>query len=216
MRRLALVALKACIAAAMDAGFALYESSMINAPPSAVRCCIRISDKTDIDMASAARCRSSPITPATAMAPTALCAMCSPGTFIFHDALPHGDSTVTAAHARSSKTQLVIRTSAVGSTPYVMTRARVVDFIATTRSSSAFKIANPEASSAVTSSLLARATLSISPTRSVCAEATFVTTPMLGRATVHSRAISPKPRMPISSTSTSTSSGAFKMVTGRP
>jgi hypothetical protein len=38
--------------------------------------------------------------------------MCLPGTFIFQDALPHGDSIETDAHARSSKTQLVIRTVA--------------------------------------------------------------------------------------------------------
>ena len=112
MRLLAFVALNACSAAVNDAGFALYESSMINAPLRAIRCCIRISDKTDVCIASAACCRSSPNTPATAIAPTALCAMCSPGTFIFQDALPHGDSIDTDAQARSSRTQPVIRTVA--------------------------------------------------------------------------------------------------------
>ena len=97
-----------------------------------------------------------------------------------------------------------------------MTVASVRVRIDTTRSSSALRTAKPDASSAMTSSLFARATPSMPPTRSVCADATLVTTPMLGRATVHSRAISPKPRMPISSTRASTSSGAFKMVTGRP
>ena len=43
-----------------------------------------------------------------------------------------------------------------------------------------------------------------------------VTTPMSGRATSHSRVISPNPRIPISNTSTSVSSGALRIVTGRP
>ena len=69
---------------------------------------------------------------------------------------------------------------------------------------------------ASTSSPLARATPSMPPTRSVCAGATDVTTPMSGRPTAHSRVISPKPRMPISSTRTSVSAGAARIVTGRP
>ena len=45
---------------------------------------------------------------------------------------------------------------------------------------------------------------------------TVVTTPMSGRATSHSALISPNPRIPISNTSTSVSSGALRIVTGRP
>ena len=74
----------------------------------------------------------------------------------------------------------------------------------------------PDGGSASTSSRLARATPSIPPTRSVWAPATDVTTPIVGAATPQSRAISPKPRMPISTTSTSTSSGAPRIVTGSP
>ena len=40
--------------------------------------------------------------------------------------------------------------------------------------------------------------------------------PIVGRPTSHSRRISPNPRIPISSTSTSVSSGAPRIVTGRP
>ncbi len=39
---------------------------------------------------------------------------------------------------------------------------------------------------------------------------------MSGPATSHSRVISPNPRIPISNTSTSVSSGASRIVTGRP
>ena len=88
--------------------------------------------------------------------------------------------------------------------------------IAFTRSSSALSTAVPDAGNASTSSRLAIATPSIPPTRSVWERPTVVTTPMSGRATSHSRAISPNPRIPISNTSTSVSSGALRIVTGRP
>ena len=53
-----------------------------------------------------------------------------------------------------------------------------------TRWSSALRIAVPSAGSASTSSALARATPSMPPTRSVCAAATAVTTPIVGRRDV--------------------------------
>ena len=74
----------------------------------------------------------------------------------------------------------------------------------------------PEPASASTNSRLATATPSMPPNRSVCDEATAVTTPIVGDATSHSRAISRSPRIPISTTSASTPSGAPRMVTGRP
>ena len=95
-------------------------------------------------------------------------------------------------------------------------RAEVRAAIARTRASSALRTATPVGSSASTSSPFARSTPSIPPSRSVWAAPTTVTTPTEGRATAHRRAISPAPRMPISSTITSVSSGLSRMVTGRP
>ena len=100
--------------------------------------------------------------------------------------------------------------------PNVTTVAPVRPAIAATRGSSALSTAVPDAGSASTSSPLAVATPSIPPTSSVCASPTTVTTPMSGRPTSHSRLIWPNPRIPISSTSTSVSSGALRIVTGRP
>ena len=109
-----------------------------------------------------------------------------------------------------------MRTSAPPARPNVTMAAAVCAAIATTRWSSALRIAVPDGGSASTSSALARATPSMPPTRSVCDGATAVTTPTAGRAMSHRRRISPKPRMPISSTRTSVSSGAPRTVTGRP
>ena len=108
------------------------------------------------------------------------------------------------------------RIVASAATPNVTTVTDVSAAMATTRSSSPLSTAVPSGGNARTSSALARATPSIPPTRSVCDGATLVTTPMVGRATAASRAISPNPRIPISSTSTSVSSGAPSTVTGRP
>ncbi len=88
--------------------------------------------------------------------------------------------------------------------------------IARTRASSALSTATPVGGSASTSSPFAWATPSMPPSSAVWAAPTTVTTPTVGRATPHSRAICPRPRMPISSTMTSVSSGLSRMVTGRP
>ena len=98
----------------------------------------------------------------------------------------------------------------------MITPAPVRDRIATTRSSSALSTAVPVAGSASTSSPLAAATPSMPPTSSVWAWPTTVTTPMSGRAISHSWLMWPNPRMPISRISTSVSSGALRIVTGRP
>ncbi len=94
--------------------------------------------------------------------------------------------------------------------------AEVRDCMASTRSSSAFKIATPLDGSASTSSPLARAMPSRLSSSALWASATAVTIPMFGRPTSVRRVISPWPRMPISSTSASQSSGAFSKVMGTP
>ena len=88
--------------------------------------------------------------------------------------------------------------------------------MAFTRRSSALRIAVPPTGKARTSSALASATASRSPSASVWAAATAVTTPMSGRATSHSRAICPVPLVPISITADSTSSSALASVSGTP
>ena len=100
--------------------------------------------------------------------------------------------------------------------PYVRTDAPVCFAMAATRASSALRMAVPDFGSAATNSCFAFATPSIPPTRSVCEWPTAVTTPMSGRATSHREVISPNPRIPISSTSTSVSSGALRIVIGKP
>ena len=74
----------------------------------------------------------------------------------------------------------------------------------------------PHDGSETTSSALARATSSMVPNVSVCTAATAVTTPMVGLATAHSSAMCPDPRAPISTTTTSVSSGALTSVRGTP
>ena len=72
------------------------------------------------------------------------------------------------------------------------------------------------AGSASTSSCLADTTAPSDPNSLVCDSPTVVTTPMVGRATRHSSAMWPGPREPISTTSTSASSGADSKVIGTP
>src|SRR5215218_1975851 len=189
---------------------------MTSPPARVVSSCIRIELRATSDNAVAATSMSIPSTPATASAAAALTAMWAPLTPRATGALPHGVCTSKRGRARSSRTNRLMRTSAASSCPNVMTPAAVRTAIAATRSSSALRIAVPVAGRASISSPLARATPSMPPTRSVCAGATDVTTPMSGRPTAHNRAISPKPRMPISSTRTSVSAGAARIVTGRP
>ena len=85
-----------------------------------------------------------------------------------------------------------------------------------TRGSSKFSTATPEGGSAVTSSLLARATPSRSPKYSTWAMATLVTMPTSGRPTWARRATCPTPRAPISRTTHWASSGALRSVSGTP
>jgi hypothetical protein len=118
--------------------------------------------------------------------------------------------------ARPSSCTWSMRTSTCSERPNVTTFALVLPAMVATARSSALRIAVPPAGRASTNSPFARATPSSPPTRSVCAAATPVTTPMSGRATAQRRAISPSPRMPNSTTSTSVSSGAATIVTGSP
>ena len=185
-------------------------------PSSVVMTCMRIGETKLCSKAAAALSILTPHTPDTAIAAAAFKAMCAPGTDIAHDTLPHGVAALTDARAISSSSHFVIRISALSCTPYVSTCAWVNVRISRTRSSSAFKIAKPDCGSACTSSAFARATPSMPPTRSVWAAATAVTTPIAGRPIEHSRAISPKPRIPISNTTACELSAAFNNVTGKP
>ena len=162
---------------------------------------MRIGDSCASRNDAAANCTSSPITPATAIAASAFIAMCLPGTASEKETSPQGVVTVTVGRAKSSKSHDCIRISAAALVPYVRTEALVLPRIAATRSSSALRIAVPDASNACTNSAFARATPSIPPTRSVWASATAVTTPICGLAIAQSREISPNPRIPISKTS---------------
>ncbi len=54
------------------------------------------------------------------------------------------------------------------------------------------------------------------PNSSVWAIPTVVTTPTVGRATAHSDAMCPRPRAPISTTTTSVPAGALARVSGTP
>ena len=83
------------------------------------------------------------------------------------------------------------RTSAVDANPYRSTRARVWLAIAATRVSSALSTAQPSGGSASTSSRLPASMASIEPARERCTPRTAVTSPMAGRASLASRAISP-------------------------
>ena len=167
-------------------------------------------------IAAAAPCTSTPHAPAAAMAAAALLALCRPAMGKANDTLPHGVARCTVACARSSRSTPVIRTVADGASPNVMIRADVRDCIAKTRSSSAFKMATPLDGKASTSSPLARAMPSKLSRSALCASATAVTMPMFGKPTSVSLVISPWPRIPISSTSASQSSGAFSNVIGTP
>ena len=101
--------------------------------------------------------------------------------------------------------------------PKVITLAPVCAAIATTRSSSALSTAVRRRGQRLDELALGDAPPRRSHRPVRCGNGRpSVTTPMSGRATSHSRAISPNPRIPISSTSTSVSSGAFRIVTGRP
>jgi len=177
---------------------------------------IRIAVSPTSASAAAPTARSAPTTPTTASAAAALCTMCRPLTPNRTATSPHGVVSLNDARARSSSTTSVMRTSASAASPYVTTVASVRERIAATRGSSALSTAVPDEGSACTSSAFARATPSMPPTRSLCASATRVTTPMVGRAMSHSSRISPKPRMPISNTITSVSAGALSNVVGRP
>ncbi|CAB5069056.1 unannotated protein [freshwater metagenome] len=199
----------------MEAGLALYASLRITAPP--IDRCISIRHGDSVTVASAAAHTSSgtPTARPAATAAAALSAMWTPLIGSATSALPHGVRRMKRGRARSSSTRPSTRTSPPWA-PNVSTCAAVSEAIARTRSSSALSTAQPDAGRLSTSSALARATPSIPPRRSVWAAATRVTTPTVGRATVQSRAISPSPRIPISSTSASLSSGALRTVAGSP
>ena len=175
---------------------------------------MRMLDTETPPSAVAAASRSTPTTPATASAARALDTMCMPGTGNTTCVRPHGECATKRARAAASSSMSAGRTSPAQ--PKVMAAAPVRDRMAATRSSSALSTAVPDAGSASTSSPLAIATPSRPPSRSVCACPTTVTTPMSGRATSHNLLISPNPRIPISTTKTSVSSGASRMVTGSP
>ena len=74
----------------------------------------------------------------------------------------------------------------------------------------------PPTGSDATTSAFAWATFSIVPSSSRCTGPMLVTTPTSGRATAHSSAICPSPRMPISQTTTSVSGSIRVSVSGRP
>ena len=82
--------------------------------------------------------------------------------------------------------------------------------------SSAGTTAMPPAGSASSASAFARATSSTVPTSSRCSGPIEVTRAAVGRATAHSSAIWPRPRMPISVTSTRVSGSRRSTVSGRP
>ena len=159
---------------------------------------------------------SKPSATPTAIAAAAFEAMCRPGTRRRTGVRPSPTTASKRAHPCSSRVMPSIRTFASADSPNRITGADERDSIARTRSSSAFRIANPCGGNASTSSPLARATPSSPPTNSVCASPTRVTTPIDGRAMRQRSAICPNPRMPISNTNARVSAGALTMVTGRP
>ena len=177
---------------------------------------MRLGDIGAAVMARAAPCTSTPHAPAAAMAAAALLALWRPAMGKANDTSPHGVAMCTVACARASRLTWVMRTVADGASPKVITRADVRDCIANTRSSSAFKMAMPSLGKASMSSPLAWAMPSKLSSSAVCASAIAVTTPIVGKPTSVSRAISPWPRMPISKMSASQSSGAFSSVIGTP
>jgi len=100
--------------------------------------------------------------------------------------------------------------------PNSSTCAAETELIARVRTSSALRIATPSDGNAAINSDFARATPSRPPTRSPCASATSVTTPIFGCAMRHSSAISPSARIPISSTAISVLVGMFRIAVGKP
>ena len=152
---------------------------------------MRLGDIGAAVMARAAPCTSTPHAPAAAMAAAALLALWRPAMGKPNDTSPHGVVKCTVACARASRLTWVMRTVADGASPKVMMRADVRDCIANTRSSSAFKMAMPSLGSAAMSSPLAWAMPSKLSSSAVCASATAVTTPIVGKPTSVSRVISP-------------------------
>ena len=75
---------------------------------------------------------------------------------------------------------------------------------------------NPQEGIAVTNSLFANAILSSEPSNSIWVSPTFVTMPAVGSAILANSAISPNPRIPISTTAAWWSQVRFNNVNGKP
>jgi hypothetical protein len=136
------------------------------------------------------------------------------------EARPHGETT-SNRDRRSSPSSMRSATTSASEAPsepveYRIVRAEVRAVMARVRGSSQLRMAVPPGGRLSTSSPLAAATPSRSPNISVWAAATDVTTPIVGRATRHSRAMCPGPLAPISNTTASASPGALARVSGKP
>ena len=119
--------------------------------------------------------------------------------------------------ARTSAVGVTVRT--IGAALKVTTRASVRPAIASTRGSSALRIATPPAEaggSASTSSPLALAMFSTEPNSPVCARPTLSTAPIRGGAMSHSAPMWPTPRAAISRIRNFVFSSARSTVSGTP
>ena len=108
------------------------------------------------------------------------------------------------------------RRSAPSWRPTVATLAELCSAMARTRASSQLSTASPSVGSASTSAPFSRATWSSEPRTSRWASLTAVTTPIDGRVTSASAAISPKWSLPNSITASSSSGRSEPSAIGRP
>src|SRR5262245_12449909 len=156
---------------------------------------------------------SMPWTRPTATAASAFDRLWRPGTGRKSGIFPKSHTSMPRAVRRSFTPQ----TSAdIAPRPYVTVRAVVRDAIAATRASCPFRITKPSPGSARGSAPFSAATPSSEPSPSRCAGPTLVTTPTFGRAMPQSGAISPRPLVPISTTSAFVDASARRIVSGTP
>ena len=131
-------------------------------------------------------------------------------------ATPAGVRSRNRGRASPSITTRSARIRAEELRPKVTTRARVRSAIAVTAGSSALSTATPFSGSASTSSLLARMIASRPPNSPTCALPTPSTTPISGRTTGISAAMSPTCRAPSSLIRKRLSAVASSTVSGTP
>ncbi len=152
----------------------------------------------------------------TAAAASALCTEWRPSAGVVTSIPPVGSESRNRIPRAASDRTWSADTSAEASKPYVSTRAVVLPAIAATSGSSALSTAVPVAGKASTSSRLPAAMASRVPDRDRWTARTAVTTPIDGRATSHSRAMSPGTYRPISSTAAACPAASRRRVRGNP